>query len=271
VPAQQGSGRILVAPQGFAYLAWVPWYPSTQVELFRSSSLAPVGGRPAPLSWERYTGAPIEAATPLVLTSDGAALVALDAAGRLLRWPVSGLAWEPVIPPTPTPSPTPTPTAGPCASEPARFRAAWEQNQVALGCPLDQEQQVQLAWQQFDKGLMIWDSTAREIYVLARPSGTWKLFADTWQEGTDPAWDAALTPPPRQPQRGFGKVWREQLGGEWADIGWALENEHLVDGWKQQFSRGVLFWLDLQQSGAPGTGTVFMLFGDGDWVFSPGP
>ncbi len=109
VPAQSGDGRLLVTPEGVAYLVWMPYYPATEPELFRSGSLWPVSGQPALLAWEKYTGPPLLAATPLELSGDGTALVALDAAGHLLQWPLAGLAWEPVVPQTPMPSPSPAP------------------------------------------------------------------------------------------------------------------------------------------------------------------
>jgi DNA-binding beta-propeller fold protein YncE/photosystem II stability/assembly factor-like uncharacterized protein len=270
IPEEYAEPRVLVAPGGFVYLVGKPWDLSKPAWLYRSSSIVPVNGRPVPLQWEEYAGGPLEAATPLDLTSDGQAFVALDASGRLLRWSVKNLTWKPVASPTPMPLPTPTPTAGPCALEPDRFRAVWEPVRVALGCPVEQAQETALAEQSFEKGHMIWDSTTRQIYVLFE-FGTWKVFEDTWQEGVDPAWDPSLPAPPKQPQRGFGKVWREQLEGPPSTIGWALEDERAVNGWRQQFGHGLLFWTDQTLDGAPSAGTAFLLFGDGTWEVTPAP
>jgi uncharacterized protein with LGFP repeats len=121
-----------------------------------------------------------------------------------------------------------------------------------------------LAEQPFERGLMIWESDSRQIYVLL-DDGTWQALADTWIEGVDPAYDSNLPPPPVQPQRGFGKVWREQLGGPEAAIGWALANERAVDGWRQQFDGGMLVWTDAEQEEASGPGTAYVLYGDGTW------
>jgi len=107
VPVQSGDGRLLVTPAGVAYLVWMPYYPATEPELFRSGSLWPEGRQPTLLAWEKYVGPPLLAVTPLELSADGAALAALDAGGHLLRWPLAGLAWEPVAPQTPMPTPTP--------------------------------------------------------------------------------------------------------------------------------------------------------------------
>jgi hypothetical protein len=121
-----------------------------------------------------------------------------------------------------------------------------------------------LAEQRFEKGRMIWDSSQQEIVVLL-DSGTWQAFADTWDPDTDPDYDPQLPPPPRQPQRGFGKVWREQLGGPGAAIGWAVENERPVAGWRQPFARGLLFWTDATAPGATTPGTAYLLYQDSTW------
>ncbi|NLF10179.1 MAG: hypothetical protein GX597_00145 [Anaerolineaceae bacterium] len=146
--------------------------------------------------------------------------------------------------------------------EPVQFRAAWQQAAGRLGCPAGQAEQRMLAQQPFEQGTMIWDSGPRRIYVLLS-SGTWQAFDDTWVDGQDLTYDPALPPPPRQPQRGFGKVWREQMGGAQAAIGWATENERSVDGWVQRFNGGLLVWTDAPLGGAGGT--AHLLYDDGTW------
>ena len=93
------------------------------------------------------------------------------------------------------------------------------------------------------------------------------------EEPADPAYDATLPPPPKQPQRGFGKVWREELGGTQAAIGWALESERSVDGFQQPFQRGFLYWTDAMAPGATAEGTAYLLYNDGTWqsISVPGP
>ncbi|MGD8792079.1 MAG: hypothetical protein PVF47_05965, partial [Anaerolineae bacterium] len=199
-------------------------------------------------------------------------IYALPHAGGLYKWTGAGY-WllvterAPEITPTPRPAPSATPAvqAPPaCATEPARFGAVWQQAGARLGCPLEPAAQVQLAEQRFEKGRMIWDSSQQEIVVLL-DSGTWQAFADTWDPDTDPDYDPQLPPPPRQPQRGFGKVWREQLGGPGAAIGWAVENERPVAGWRQPFARGLLFWTDATAPGATTPGTAYLLYQDSTW------
>ena len=214
-------------------------------------------------------------------TYAGDGLIYLVPAGRGIYKRVGSSPWLPVttseVPatpaplPTPTPAPLPTPTRAPlptptraaCAVEPVRFKAVWQSPGVGerLGCPQQEAEALFLAEQPFEHGRMIWDSgtTAKRVYVLL-DSGTWQAFADTFTEGVDPEYDPALPPPPRQPVRGFGKVWREQLGGPQAAIGWALEAERGVpDGWRQPFEGGLLVWTDAAQ------GTAYLLYGDGTW------
>jgi hypothetical protein len=62
----------------------------------------------------------------------------------------------------------------------------------------------------------------------------------------------------RQPIRGFGKVWREQLGGPEAPIGWATASESGGTLLIQPFVRGTL----LRGFGAD----VYVLWDDGTWT-----
>ncbi len=171
---------------------------------------------------------------------------------------------------------TPPPAPAACAFEPDLFATAWQQARDRLGCPTQPAAPVSLAEQPFEQGRMIWDSSNRQIYVLL-VAGTWQAFQDRFEEGVDPAYDPGLPPPPQQPQRGFGKVWREELGGPQAAIGWASEGERPVNGWRQDFDGGRLVWTDAVtagaqgQAGAEGLGTAYLLFGDGTWEQIPAP
>ena len=77
---------------------------------------------------------------------------------------------------------------------------------------------------------MIWRGDDHTILVLL-DNGAWQRFDDRWQEG-QPAADPGLAPPAGllQPVRGFGKVWREQLGGPNAATGWATRPEEAMAG-----------------------------------------
>jgi hypothetical protein len=151
-----------------------------------------------------------------------------------------------------------------CDPEPVLFFDAWQQAHERLGCPEQPAEQVTLAEQALEHGRMLWESSTKQIYVLME-SGTWLAYEDTFEEGTDLPYDPNLPPPPEQPQRGFGKIWREELGGPEATIGWALEGERPVSGWRQRFDRGLLIWTDAIMAGEEGTGTAYLLYEDGTW------
>lgn len=171
---------------------------------------------------------------------------------------------------TPALRPTSTPKPLGCSLEPARFLQVWRQVRSRLGCPKEQAVPMSSAEQPFEHGRMIWDSSNRRIYVLSE-SGTWQSFEDTFVEGVDSAYDPALPPPPQQPQRGFGKVWREQLGGPQAAVGWALEGERPVSGWRERFDHGLLVWTDDALRGAQAQGAAYLLYDDGTWQAIPAP
>ena len=61
-------------------------------------------------------------------------------------------------------------------------------------------------------------------------SPTWQRYADPWVAG-QPETDPALTPPAGlfQPQRSFGKLWRETAGLR-DTLGWATTAEQSFDG-----------------------------------------
>ena len=147
-----------------------------------------------------------------------------------------------VEPPTPTPTPIPTPTLA-CALEPVgEFREAWPSE---IGCPEDEEKVIWCAWQEFENGYMLWRIDTGKIYVFEGVyKGTWQEYDDPWVEGKYPTdIDPDIIPPPdlEQPKRGFGLVWREQLGGPKSDIGWALMEEEGLCAVIQPFGKGFMF------------------------------
>jgi len=149
-----------------------------------------------------------------------------------------------VEPPTPTPTAIPTPTLA-CAFEPVgEFREAWSSG---VGCPEDEEKVIWCAWQEFQNGYMLWRIDTRKIYVLSlegADGGSWQEYDDPWVEGKYPTdIDPDIIPPPglEQPKRGFGLVWREQLGGPKSDIGWALMEEEGLCAVVQPFEKGFMF------------------------------
>jgi YVTN family beta-propeller protein len=170
--------------------------------------------------------------------------------------------------PLPTPPLTPTPTRAavtptPCAVVPVRFSTIWADRRDRLGCPAEVEREVTLAEEAFERGRMFWRGDSRRIYVLY-DDHTWQAFADTWQEG-QPQDDPNLTAPLGlfQPKRGFGKVWREELGGPASQIGWAREEERGFTGVVQAFGGGIILESDY--------GTAYILYADGNWEVEASP
>lgn len=115
------------------------------------------------------------------------------------------------IPPTETPAPR-TPTA---TQPPPNF-------------PTPVFAQIQVAEQLFEHGRMFWLQPTQEIWVLivtGEGRGTWLVYEDTFVDG-EPENDPSIVPPAErlQPERGFGKLWREvqQVRDE---LGWAVTPE----------------------------------------------
>ncbi len=184
--------------------------------------------------------------------------VVRDCAGSPPPAPTATPTPEPYVTPTPLPSPTPTVTRRPVASPTSaatpvadcRVPAApWASVpagpnadlRAIYGCPSDPPQTVQLARQDFEHGVMLWRADTRQIYVIYA-KGVWTSYADTW-DATQPEGGGEAPPRPdlRAPKRGFGKVWREQLGNG-AEIGWATGEEHAVTGAFQRFERGLVLF-----------------------------
>jgi DNA-binding beta-propeller fold protein YncE len=175
--------------------------------------------------------------------------------GELRRFAAHDLSWAKVEP-SPTRSVlTPTPT--PCAqSVDERFAISGE-TAARLGCPLAPAIETWLAWQSFERGTMLWRQDLRLIYVLQQDMA-WSDHQDTWAEG-QPDRDPTLVPPAgrHQPVRGFGKVWRDQLGGSKAKIGWATAAERGFTTLIQSFTLGTL----LQGE----KGMVYAFYTQGTW------
>jgi hypothetical protein len=192
-------------------------------------------------------------------TSDGAARVNPETLD------LSPVAWLALPTPTPWASPTTQApgaqaTSTACPIPPAEFfTRIYRDARIAdrLHCPTAGATSTAAAYQTFEYGLMFWRADEKAIYVL-EADGTWDRYSDTWDSSQPPA-DPALTPPSDllQPVRGFGKVWREQLGGPVASVGWALVEEQGYEMPTQPYSGGQILegpW-----------GDVYILYADSTW------
>lgn len=171
--------------------------------------------------------------------------------------------------PTPSPTEPPTPTPTGAMTPIGRFGYLWRSElggpSGSLGLATAEEQELWNAIQPFERGLMIWLDQLQEdyIYLLVygadEKHGTWQRYADTYREGEPES--AGLTPPEGllEPIRGFGRLWREELGGPDAAIGWALAQEQGYVGAMQPFEHGLMLWNPL-------SGTTFVLQDDSTWT-----
>ncbi len=155
--------------------------------------------------------------------------------------------------------PMPTPT---CAITPAaNYAKIWNAfgGRERLGCALNQVHATDAAYEAFENGFMYWRKDALKIYVLYN-AGAWAEYTDSYKGEPEPP--ITPTPPAGKvaPVRGFGKVWREQLGGAKSALGWATAAEQgLSASPVEDFQRGVIF-----TCGGRGT---FVLFRDnGRWA-----
>ena len=113
-----------------------------------------------------------------------------------------------------------------------------------LGCAQGAPAQMNGALQTFQNGLMLWREDKQQIYVLLT-DGTYSSYTDTW-DASQPAGGFFRSPSGLyEPQRGFGKVWREQLGGDKAKIGWATtRQESAIKLQIQVFDHGLALIID---------------------------
>ncbi len=88
--------------------------------------------------------------------------------------------------------------------------------------------QIQVAEQVFEHGRMMWIQPREQIWVMVDDGtgkGQWSTFEDVFADG-ESEFDASLVPPEGmfQPERGFGKLWRENQTLHDA-LGWGLTPE----------------------------------------------
>lgn len=142
-----------------------------------------------------------------------------------------------VVTPTPTDASavsfTPTATQPMPTTSPTSINAPATTTLLATSTPdafpTQTVAQVQVAEQVFEGGRMFWLQPVAQIWVLIvdeEGGGRWLRYEDTFVEGTDLEIDPALNAPEGmiQPERGFGKLWRETPNVRDA-LGWAITPE----------------------------------------------
>jgi DNA-binding beta-propeller fold protein YncE len=244
-------------------------YFMTQTELIRfdegssawARCQASVAGQPifGGRSYERYLADLAVAAS----TEYTHVLLIGSMAGEFYRVDASDLACtvisaepDPGVP-KPAPSPTPCSVAADERLVDALFQLSDGPRVLKqLGCAVADAHATGAAIEPFERGWMIWREDLGEIYVL--PEGIeWSRHEDTWtSEESEPEQKApgGLF----APVRGFGKLWREQLGGPDSALGWATAPERGITFLIQSFANGLLL---------RGTdGELFVLYEDGTWA-----
>jgi WD40 repeat protein len=97
------------------------------------------------------------------------------------------------------------------------------------GFPPVTQAEVQVAEQVYERGRMFWVQPVNQIWVMTTDEdgrGVWLVYEDTFDESVDLATDEAFIAPEGffTPERGFGKLWRENPEVQDA-LGWALTPE----------------------------------------------
>lgn len=122
--------------------------------------------------------------------------------------------------------------------------------------PTPQVEQTIVVEQIFEGGRMIWFRESRRIWVLVGETkdpleGQWFCFEDTFLEGDVESLPTFAPPPdvtavstfssemPRQPIRGFGKIWRENEEIR-QKLGWALTSEIEHSARREYIAGGIL-------------------------------
>jgi len=140
------------------------------------------------------------------------------------------------------------------------FGKVWRDNPVVrdgLGMGIEEQHSVTCAEQKMQGGILFWRQDNRTIYAL-KNDGTWQAYPDTWETGRDPtSWGYRPPAGLYEPIRGFGKLWRERLGGPTGAFGWGTEAERGFQAPVQTFQRGLMLENERKE--------IYVLFNNGTW------
>lgn len=151
-------------------------------------------------------------------------------------------------PPTATALPTETPQRTP----------------LPAGFPTPVTADIQVAEQVFEHGRMFWLQPTGEIWIVvvtAEGRGDWYVYQDTFVDG-EPETDPSLTPPEGQyqPERGFGKLWREAPEVR-EMLGWAITPEFGYVS-PYQYNAGGSVNADGAYTAGPGYHVLYTTYGE---------
>lgn len=123
-----------------------------------------------------------------------------------------------------------------------------------IGCPQGGVLTLGSAFQNYERGVMVWVSNASQIYAIYN-NGSYQRFSDSWLDGVDPVSTGANPPAGLiEPIRGFGKIWRE-VSGVSDQLGWATTPETGGEAFLQIFERGEMLY-------SPQNGQTYILSGN---------
>lgn len=110
-----------------------------------------------------------------------------------------------------------------------------------LGCASGIVQTIPAAWQDFERGIMVWLNG--EIVVFYSASDTYQSVPDTFVEGSDPETSSDVPPTGLlAPIRGFLKVWDGNSAIK-NGLGWAITPENGTNASVQTFSNGRMIFV----------------------------
>jgi len=143
------------------------------------------------------------------------------------------------------------------------FGKVWRDNpgvRDALGYATEEQRSSWCAEEHMQGGILFYRQDIKRIYAL-RADGTWRSYADTWDESMPSSWGYHPPAGLYEPVRGFGKLWREQLSGPSGPFGWGTDQERGFTGLAQTFERGLMLENEQRQ--------IYVLYGNGTWQQYP--